>query len=190
MKNFIEYFISDVSFFINYGKMTDPFGDITLKPNFKQIVIFLLTKSGRFSLFLRFTLSIGDIFIGKISLWFLNYIYSCDIDLKLKLGKEIYFPHPFGLVIGGDTIIGSKCVIFNDITFGKKYPGTKDGMPIISDKVMIGVGSRLLGAINIGSRSVIGANSVVLKDIPSNSTFAESKIKQNTYFNRKTRNDK
>lgn len=182
MKQFKQQFFLDALFFSNYRKMQGPFATVVLKANIKDIIIFLLTKSGRFSLLLRFSLSFKHVFIGKISMWLLNYIYSSDIALKANFGEEIYFPHPFGLVIGGDALVGSKCVIFNDITFGKKYPGIKDGMPHIGSKVIIGAGVRILGNIQIGSSVVIGTNTVVLTNIPANSTFVGSKIKSSVYW--------
>ena len=76
-------------------------------------------------------------------------------------------PHPNGIVIHPDTIIGPNCLIFQQVTIG-----TTDGVaaPVIDGHVDIGAGSKVLGGIRIGAHVKIGANVVVLIDVPAGKT--------------------
>jgi serine O-acetyltransferase len=67
-------------------------------------------------------------------------------------------------------IIGKNCRIFQNVTIGAKWPVHKelDGVPVIEDNVQIGCGAAILGPVHIGANSVIGANAVVVMNIPPN----------------------
>ncbi|AGR76978.1 serine O-acetyltransferase [Aliarcobacter butzleri 7h1h] len=184
MSNFMKNFKADVIFFSKYRQMLNPFSEIEIELNLKEFYIFLKCKSGRFSFLLRLAQASKYRKLRKLLYWFLNLIYSSDIDESASISESIYFPHPFGLVIGGEVSIASECIIFNDVTFGKKYPGFKGKMPKISNKVIIGAGAKILGNVNVSSETVIGANSVLLFDLPDNHTFSGNKIRPGVYWKR------
>lgn len=73
-------------------------------------------------------------------------------------------------MIGRDVIIGNGATIYSGVTIGKKDKHTS--MPVIGDNVTIGSGAKILGDITIGNNVVIGANSVVIKDVPDNVVVA------------------
>lgn len=77
----------------------------------------------------------------------------------------MFIQHGFATVIGAEKI-GKHCFINQQVTIG--YNGDK--APIIGDNVTITCGAKVIGGIHIGDNCIIGANSVVVKDIPSNST--------------------
>ena len=105
--------------------------------------------------------------------FFLKLIFKCDINAKAKIGKRVTFVHPFGIVIGEDSILGNDVTIYQQVTIGSHGKKNCDReYPIIGNKVKIYAGAKILGAIKIGDNVIIGANSVVLKDIPSNTTVA------------------
>jgi len=93
---------------------------------------------------------------------------SCDISPGAKIGKDIYFCHTVGIVIGSNVVIGDNVTIYQNVTLG-----TKDGIsldyPIIENNVMLFAGCVIAGSVRIGENSIVGANSVVLKDIPPDS---------------------
>lgn len=95
-------------------------------------------------------------------------IYSCDISPYAKIGNNFLIMHGFGIVIGADVIIGDNVKIYNDITIGNRKGKHEDGQAIIGNSVMISCGARILGKVRIGDYSVVGANAVVLCDIPDN----------------------
>lgn len=101
---------------------------------------------------------------------FAKFIYGIDIAPKAKIGPGLRIVHCSDIVIGPNVIIGNDCVLFNGTTMGKRKPGGKDGMPKVGNNVTIGTGAKLLGRITIGNSAKIGANSVVLIDVPENAT--------------------
>lgn len=110
---------------------------------------------------------------------FFNYIQriitGSDINYTAQISEGIKIIHGFGVVIGGEVKLGKNAYLMNDITIGSKIPG--GGQPVIGDNVYIGVGSRILGEITIGNNVIIGANSIVLEDVPDNCTVAGSPAK-------------
>jgi serine O-acetyltransferase len=80
-------------------------------------------------------------------------------------------PHPQSIVIGAFCVIGDNVTIESGVTIGRDFDITNssNGYPHIGDNVYIGTGAKLIGPVNVGDNSVIGANAVVTKDIPANS---------------------
>ena len=75
-------------------------------------------------------------------------------------------PHPTGIVIHPEAEIGPNCMIFQQVTIGT---GPLPGVPKIDGHVDIGAGARILGGVNIGEHARIGANAVVIRDVPAES---------------------
>ena len=91
-----------------------------------------------------------------------------DLPCEVRVGRRLTIEHFGDIIISGDTIIGDDVVIRNGVTIGLKRTG-EAGAPIIGNRVDIGTGAKILGAIRIGDDVAIGANAVVLQDIPANS---------------------
>jgi serine O-acetyltransferase len=98
---------------------------------------------------------------------FWSVVCACDIPLNAKLGEGLVLPHPQGIVIHPQAVIGRNCMIFQQVTIGT---GSVPGLPTIGDHVDIGAGARVLGGIRIGNDARIGANAVVLSDVPAGAT--------------------
>lgn len=88
---------------------------------------------------------------------------SIELGNDITLGSGIYFIHSLGIVIGGDARVGNRVRFMGNNTVGT---ARDNGYPTIEDDVEVGCGARILGPIRVGARSVIGANSVVLSDVP------------------------
>jgi serine O-acetyltransferase len=97
---------------------------------------------------------------------FWSAVSGADIPLNSKISGGLLLPHPNGVVIHPDAVIGPNCLIFQQVTIGT---GSKPGTPVIEGHVDIGAGAKILGGIRIGEHSVIGANAVVIDDVPKNS---------------------
>ena len=102
---------------------------------------------------------------------FIRVLFSADSPYKLKIGKGTKMPHDaLGSLFHPDVIIGNNCVILHGVTIGGRSGSKK--LPIIKDNVWIGAHSIILGPITIGKNSIIGAGSVVVKDVAANSVVA------------------
>ena len=88
-----------------------------------------------------------------------------DLPCEVQVGRRLIIEHFGDIIISGDTIIGDDVIIRNGVTIGLKRTG-ETGAPIIGNRVDIGAGAKLLGAIRIGDDVVIGANAVVLTRYP------------------------
>ena len=96
-------------------------------------------------------------------------VYACDIAYQVELPLSTNLPHQgLGVVIGPDVVIGENCTIYQNVTIGSKDNGKGYAVPVIGDNVMIGCGSAILGAVDIGNNVIIGANTVVVNDIADN----------------------
>ncbi len=101
----------------------------------------------------------------------LNQLFTnIDIHPGATIGENVFIDHGIGVVIGETAIIGNNVTIYQGVTLGgvSLNPGKRH--PTIEDDVTIGAGAKILGDIVIGKESRIGANSVVVKDVPPYST--------------------
>ncbi|WP_456456564.1 serine O-acetyltransferase [Thermovibrio sp.] len=104
--------------------------------------------------------------ISHISRW----LTGIEIHPGAKIGRRFFIDHGMGVVIGETTEIGNDVTIYHQVTLGGT--STKKGKrhPTIGNNVVIGAGAKVLGPVKIGDNCKIGANSVVVKDVPPNST--------------------
>ena len=89
-----------------------------------------------------------------------------ELGSDITPGSGTYFIHSLGTVVGGTAVIGDRVRFMGNNTVGT---ARDNGYPTIEDDVEVGCGARILGPIRVGARSVIGANSVVLSDVPPDS---------------------
>ena len=90
-------------------------------------------------------------------------LFGIEIARNVRLGEGVVFVHTVGIVIGGDSQIGDRVVFLGGNTIGSI---NDDGYPRIGNDVVIGAGARVLGPVTIGDGASIGANAVVLRDVP------------------------
>ena len=96
-------------------------------------------------------------------------ISGIEVDHGAVIGEGTVFIHGNGIVIGPGSVIGSNCKIFHQVTIG-----TQDGTayPVLGNDVVIYPGAKVIGAITIGDRAIIGANAVVTKNVGPDETVA------------------
>jgi serine O-acetyltransferase len=99
---------------------------------------------------------------------FYRLLHNSDIYCNLK-GREIYMPHPYGIIIHSQTVIGQHVTIMQQVTLGGSRIGI-NAAPIVEDYVYIGAGAKVLGNVRIGHHAVIGANAVITRDVPAGAT--------------------
>lgn len=107
-----------------------------------------------------------------INIILLRLLFSCQISVGAKLGKNVIFSYGgLGTVINSGCEIGDNVKIGTNVLMGGRElePGQ---VPIVGDNCIISTGAKLLGPITVGKNSVVGANSVVITDVPENSVVA------------------
>ncbi len=90
-----------------------------------------------------------------------------DIHPAAVLGPGLFIDHATGVVIGGTAEVGEDVMMYHGVTLGGSGTDTGKRHPTIGDRVIIGAGAKILGPIKIGDDSRIGANAVVVKEVPS-----------------------
>ena len=114
----------------------------------------------------------------KIKLFFLARLISqlgrfftgIEIHPGAKIGKGLFIDHGMGVVIGEPAEIGDNVTIYHGVTLGGTGKDKGKRHPTIGNNVIIGCGAKILGPISIGDGAKIGANSVVLKNVPKGKT--------------------
>ncbi len=97
-----------------------------------------------------------------------SVVTGAEIALATQIGGGLLIPHPNGIVIHPNVIIGPNCLIFQQVTLGAGGP--LPGCPTLGGHVDVGAGARILGGVMIGDHAKIGANAVVLENVPSGAT--------------------
>jgi serine O-acetyltransferase len=105
---------------------------------------------------------------GRTMYSFISYFaamwFSAEINSS-ELGPGLVFPHISGIVIGGGVIVGKNVTIYQGVTLGRS-DSNNPGVPIVMDGVKIYAGAKIIGPVVIGEGAIVGANAVVLKDVP------------------------
>jgi len=96
---------------------------------------------------------------------FWSVVSGADIPINAQhLGGGLLLPHPQGVVIHPDAVLGPNCLVLQQVTIGT---GPTPGVPTLGGHVDVGAGAKILGGVVIGEHAVIGANAVVLDDVPA-----------------------
>lgn len=99
--------------------------------------------------------------------WFLHsQWFGCEIAVSARIGRAFYVPHPYGIVIGGDAVIGDGVTVLQGVTIGIKSQ-TDNRIGRIEDGAFLGANACVIGDVTVGRGAVVGANAVVVKDVPA-----------------------
>lgn len=113
-------------------------------------------------------------FLARWCKYKMNSQYGCYLSFKSRISKDCRFPHPIGIVIGDDAVVEEGCQIYQCVTLGAanqhatnaiRYPHLKSGVTVYA-------GAKIIGGIVVHRNAIIGANAVVLKNIPENAVAA------------------
>ena len=99
-----------------------------------------------------------------------RFFTGVDIHPGALLGRRLFIDHATGVVIGETAIVGSDVTLYQGVTLGGTGKGHGKRHPTVCDRVFIGNNANILGNISVGENSRVGAGSVVLSDVPPNST--------------------
>lgn len=165
LKYFIRRDLEQTSSIVNLQRFLSFF---LFVPGYKFVVWLRITRY----FFLKTKLFFPLFIISRLRLKHFSYKYGFDISYRTRIGPGLSISH-FGSIVIAAQKIGSNCSIRPGVVIGKNLIN-KGRTPIIGDNVHFGVGSKVIGEITIDNNVVIGANSVVTKNIESNSVVVGS----------------
>ncbi|MEK5171733.1 serine O-acetyltransferase [Heyndrickxia sp. FSL W8-0496] len=109
-------------------------------------------------------------FIARVISQISRFFTGIEIHPGAKIGRRFFIDHGMGIVIGETCEIGDNVTVFQGVTLGGTGKEKGKRHPTIKDNALIATGAKVLGSITVGENSKIGAGSVVLKNVPPNST--------------------
>jgi serine O-acetyltransferase len=108
--------------------------------------------------------------LGRIVSQFARFLTGIEIHPGAVIGKNLFIDHGMGVVVGETCEIGDNVTIYQGVTLGGTGKEKGKRHPTIGNNVVIATGAKVLGSMKIGDNSKIGAGSVVLQEVPPNST--------------------
>ncbi|MGD7046420.1 serine O-acetyltransferase [Jeotgalibacillus proteolyticus] len=109
-------------------------------------------------------------FIARVISQLARFFTGIEIHPAAKIGRRFFIDHGMGVVIGETCEIGNNVTVFQGVTLGGTGKEKGKRHPTLEDNVLVATGAKVLGSITIGENSKVGAGSVVLHDVPANST--------------------
>ncbi len=110
----------------------------------------------------------GGKLAGRVLSHITRALTGIEIHPGATIGRRLFIDHGMGVVIGETAVVGDDVVLFHGTTLGGRSMSKGKRHPTVGDNVVIGAGAKVLGPIWIGSGAQIGANAVVVKDVPAN----------------------
>ena len=144
-------------------------------PAARSFLTIILCYPGLHALFLHrianFLWSCNLYLIARLISHVSRFVTAIEIHPAAKIGKRFFIDHGVGVVIGETAEIGDDVHIYHQVTLGGISSEKIKRHPTIGNGVIIGAGAKLLGPINVGNNSKIGANAVVVSDVPSGASM-------------------
>ena len=109
--------------------------------------------------------------IARVISQFSRYITGIEIHPGARIGRGLFIDHGMGVVIGETTVIKDNVTLYQGVTLGGTGKQKTKRHPTLGNNVVVGTGAKILGNIAMGDNSYIGANAVVINDVPENSTI-------------------
>jgi serine O-acetyltransferase len=109
-------------------------------------------------------------FFGRLISHLSRFLTGIEIHPGAKIGKGFFIDHGMGVVIGETAEIGDNCTLYHGVTLGGTSWAKEKRHPTLGNNVVVGSGAKILGPFTVGENSKIGSNSVVVKEVPPNST--------------------
>lgn len=116
-------------------------------------------------------------FLARLISQLSRFFTGIEIHPGAKIGKGLFIDHGMGVVIGETAEVGDNVTLYHGVTLGGTGKDTGKRHPTIEDHVLIGTGAKVLGPITVGEGAKIGANAVVVKNVPAKATAVGSPAK-------------
>jgi serine O-acetyltransferase len=111
----------------------------------------------------RYPLAALHLVLSKLA----EMLCGVTIGVAAKIGRRLVIEHSGAIVVHGNTVIGDDCIIRQGVTIGNRRMDRPMEAPRIGNRVNIGAGAKILGAVQVGDDADIGANAVVITDVPA-----------------------
>lgn len=161
LKNVLDFFVSDVSAAFNKDPAAQSLLEVlTSYPGIKAVLLYRIA---------HFFWDLDMPFIPRYLSDLSRELTAIEIHPGAQIGSDFFIDHGAGVVIGETTEIGNNVTMYSGVVLGGTSLERKKRHPTIGDNVVIGSGAKLLGPINVGDNVKIGANSVVVNDVPKDS---------------------
>ncbi|MBN2427085.1 MAG: serine O-acetyltransferase [Deltaproteobacteria bacterium] len=109
-------------------------------------------------------------FLARFTSHLGRFLTGIEIHPGASIGKGFFIDHGMGVVIGETAEIGENCTLYHGVTLGGTSWAKEKRHPTLENNVVVGAGAKVLGPFTVGANSRIGANSVVIKEVPPNSS--------------------
>jgi serine O-acetyltransferase len=161
LQKILDFFVSDVSAAFNKDPAAHSILEVlTSYPGIKAILIYRIA---------HFFWIIGMPFAPRYLTEIARELTGIEIHPGAEIGKDFFIDHGGGVVIGETAIVGDNVTIYQGVVLGGTLSDPVKRHPTLGNNVVVGTGAKLLGPIKIGDNVKIGANSVVVSDVPPNS---------------------
>ena len=138
------------------------------RPGFRAVAV---CRFGQWMMMIRlFIFRAPCSVLYRIMFRYVRNVYGIELPYTVQLGRRVVFEHQHGIVIHGAVKIGDDCIIRQGVTIGNRYLDKPHDAPWLEQGVNVGAGAVILGKIILGHGASIGANAVVLQDVPSMAT--------------------
>lgn len=107
-------------------------------------------------------------FLAYLLHYLMRVLYAMDIHPAARIAPGVVIDHGIGVVIGSTASVGRGTLIYHGVTLGTKHPCTGKRHPDVGENVILGAGAKILGPIKVGNNAIVGANAVVVRDVPEN----------------------
>lgn len=161
MANMLSAILKDVTTHARKSSLSDVIQTILFGRGLHMLLLYRLQRA-----LLR--LPIFGLVLAKIVWYVSSVLTGCEISYRARIAPGVYFPHPVGIVIGA-AYIEEGVTVLQGVTIGKKGVGNESEVRLLGG-AFIGAGAKILGDVTIGRDSVVGANAVVVKDVPDGAT--------------------
>lgn len=94
-------------------------------------------------------------------------VYGIELPYTVEVGRRVVLEHQHGIVVHGRAVIGDGCILRQGVTIGNRRLDRPDDAPVLGRGVNVGAGAKILGPVRVGDGARIGANAVVLRDVPA-----------------------
>ncbi|MFX1411056.1 MAG: serine O-acetyltransferase [Promethearchaeota archaeon] len=161
LQKILDFFISDVNAAFNKDPAAHTLIEVlTSYPGIKAVLLYRIA---------HFFWKLGMPYIPRYISDIARELTAIEIHPGAEIGRDFFIDHGAGVVIGETAIIGNNVTIYSGVVLGGTTFEQKKRHPTLGDNVVVGTGAKLLGPITIGANVRVGANSVVVNDVPPNS---------------------